>query len=105
MAICLGLPRRASRRRHIHPLTPMLQKDSHRQQVMAILHCESNKQDTELLPVLSPKLTNFQNSFTDRLTGKFATNSYLNIPTNLKYVTTLPREISMFKKLQCSRSI
>ena len=29
-------------------------------------------------------LTNFQNSFTFRLTGKFATNSYLNIPPHLK---------------------
>ena len=28
-------------------------------------------------------LTNFQNSFTGRLTGKFATNSYLNIPPRL----------------------
>ena len=27
-------------------------------------------------------LTNFQNSFADRLIGKFATNSYLNIPVD-----------------------
>jgi len=33
-------------------------------------------------------LTDFQNSFTGRLTGKFATNSYLNIPPHLKRVTT-----------------
>ena len=38
-------------------------------------------------------LTDFQNSFTGRLTGKFATNPYLNIPPHLKYVATLPREI------------
>ena len=44
-------------------------------------------------------LTDFQNSFTDRLTGKFATNSYLNIPPHLKSVATLPCEISMFKKI------
>jgi len=37
-------------------------------------------------------LTDFQNSFTDRLTGKFATNSYLNIPPHLKCVATLPCE-------------
>ena len=43
-------------------------------------------------------LTDFQNSFVDRLTGKFATKSYLNIPPHLKYVPTLPCEISMFKK-------
>ena len=40
-------------------------------------------------------LTDFQNSFTGRLTGKFATNSYLNIPPRLKYVATLPCEIWM----------
>jgi len=38
-------------------------------------------------------LTDFRNSFTDRLIGKFATNSYLNIPPRLKYVATLPCEI------------
>jgi len=38
-------------------------------------------------------LTDFQNSFTGRLTGKFATNSYLNIPPRLNYVATLPCEI------------
>ena len=38
-------------------------------------------------------LTDFQNSFSGRLIGKFATNSYLNIPPNLKYVATLPCEI------------
>ena len=35
-------------------------------------------------------LTDFQNSFTGRLMGKFATNSYLNIPPHLKYIATLP---------------
>ena len=49
-------------------------------------------------------LTDFQNSFTGRLSGKFATNSYLNIPLHLKYVATLPCEISIFKKSPCSRS-
>jgi len=49
-------------------------------------------------------LTDFQNSFTGRLTGKFATNSYLNIPPHVKRVATLPCELSMFKKSQCSRS-
>jgi len=31
-------------------------------------------------------LTNFQNLFTDRVAGKFATNSYLNITPHLKCV-------------------
>ena len=38
-------------------------------------------------------LTDFRNSFTGRLTGKFATNTYLNIPPRLKYVATLPCEV------------
>ena len=50
-------------------------------------------------------LTDFQNSFTGRLTGKFATNSYLNIPPHLKRVATLPCEIFMFKKSQCSQEV
>ena len=42
-------------------------------------------------------LTDFLNSLTGRLTGKFATNSYLNIPPHLKRVAALPCEISMLK--------
>jgi len=42
-------------------------------------------------------LTDFQTFFAARPTGKFATNSYLNIPPHLKRVATLPCEISMFK--------
>jgi len=38
-------------------------------------------------------LTDFQNYFTGRLTDKFATKSYLNIPPHLEYVATLPCEI------------
>jgi len=37
--------------------------------------------------------TDFENSFTDRLSDKFATNSYLNIPAHVKYVATLLCEI------------
>jgi len=47
-------------------------------------------------------LTDFQNSFTGRLTGKFETNSYLNIPPHLKYVATLPCEIRMPENWQQS---
>jgi len=36
-------------------------------------------------------------SLTDSLSCKFAINAYLNIPPHLKYVSTLPCEISMFK--------
>ena len=47
-------------------------------------------------------LTDFQNSFTGRLTGKFATKSYLNIPPRLKYVATLPCETWMLENWQQS---
>jgi len=40
-------------------------------------------------PKLSQMLTDFQYSFADRLNGKFATKSYLNIRPHLKYVATL----------------
>ena len=34
-------------------------------------------------------LTDFRNSFTGRLSGKFATKSFINIPPHLEYVATL----------------
>jgi len=40
-------------------------------------------------------LTDFQNSVAIKLNGTFATNSYLNIPPHLKYVSTLRCEIRM----------
>ena len=43
-------------------------------------------------------LTDFHNSFTDRLASKFAIKSTLNIPPHLTNVATLPCEISGFKK-------
>jgi len=80
---------------------------------------QSKKQDTILLSVTSPMLvgiefnaplefrqilTDFQNSFTIRLCSKFVIKPYLNIPPHLKHVSTLPCEISMFKKSPCSIS-
>jgi len=47
------------------------------------LQRESKKQDTEHLLKTSSTLTDFLNVFPDTLTGKFATNSYLNIPPYL----------------------
>jgi len=49
-------------------------------------------------------LTDFQNSFTDRLISNFAIKSLLNTLSHLNCVTTLPCEMSMFKKLPCSRT-
>ena len=40
-------------------------------------------------------LTDFQNSFTYRISRKLTTKSYLNIPSHLIYVATLPCEIWM----------
>ena len=42
-------------------------------------------------------LNDFQNSFTDRLSGKFAIRSLWNIAPHLRCVTTLPCEIFMFE--------
>jgi len=42
-------------------------------------------------------LTEFHNSFTFRLSDKFATKSCLNIPPRLKHGATLFCEISVFK--------
>ena len=42
-------------------------------------------------------LTDFQNSFTVRLSSKFLLKSYLSIPPCVKHVATLPCEMSMFK--------
>jgi len=50
-------------------------------------------------------LTGFQNSFTGRLSGKFATNTHLNIPPHLSYVARyvvkcLCTKIALQKKKQ-----
>ena len=52
------------------------------------------KQDTTLAHNF-PNINRFSKFFRCRLSGKFATNSRLNIPPHLKYVATLPCEIWM----------
>ena len=42
-------------------------------------------------------LTDFQNSFTGRLSGKCTAKSYLDIPPHVKYFAALPCEISFQK--------
>jgi len=44
-------------------------------------------------------VTDFQSSFTDGPASKFEVKSLSNIPSHLKRVAALPREISMFEKL------
>jgi len=44
-------------------------------------------------------LTDYQIFFTDRFTSKFATKPLLTIPQHLNCVTTLPCELSEFKKI------
>ena len=51
------------------------------------------KQDIKLLPITSPNINQFPNSFNSRLVDKFATNSYLHIPPHFRYVATLPCKI------------
>ena len=52
-------------------------------------------------------LTDFQNSFIDRLSGKFATNSSLNIPLPFKYVATEPKSESqlMFDSFKKNKKV
>ena len=57
------------------------------------IHRESKKQDTKLLPIISPNINQFLIFFTDGLCSKFATNSWLNIPLCPKHVATLPCKI------------
>ena len=57
-----------------HALKQTTQKIRMPPTTLRLLHCVSKKQDTKLLPITSQMLTDFQNSFTDRLIGNFATN-------------------------------
>jgi len=61
--------------------------------VCVYLHRESKKQDIKLLAITSPTIIRFQNFFTSGLGSKFATKSYLNIPSRFKHVATLLCEI------------
>ena len=58
----------------------------------------SKKQDTKLLPITSPNVNRFSNTFHWWPGSKFATNFCFNIPSRLKYVATLPCEIRMSEK-------
>ena len=62
-----------------------------------IIHCESKNIPLYFCLQLRQMLTDFQNSFTDRLSGKFAIRSLWNIAPHLRCVTTLPCEIFMFR--------
>ena len=72
--------------------------------IIVELHCESRKTRHLTLAHNNQILTNFQNSFTIRLTRKFVTKSYTNTPPHPKRVATLPCEISVFKKSPFLRS-
>ena len=50
-------------------------------------------------------LADFQNSYTGRLSGKFSTKSYLNIPPHLKYVVTLLVKYRCSKNRHAQRAI
>jgi len=69
-----------------------------------LIHRESKNKTFNCCPLLPQMLTDFRNSFTVRLSGKFATNFCFNFPPHLNYVATLTCEISMFKKSPSSRS-
>ena len=56
------------------------------------------KQDTLLVSITSWILIDFQNSFTARLSTKFATKWSLHIPPHFKDIAALPCEIVIFQK-------
>ena len=45
-----------------------------------------SQKDTKLLPITSPNVDRLSKFFHCRLSGKFATNLYLNVPPHLNYV-------------------
>ena len=45
-----------------------------------------SQKDTKLLPITSPNVDRFSKFFHCRLSGKLATNLYLNVPPHLNYV-------------------
>jgi len=59
--------------------------------ISCVLQCESEKkQDTTLARNFTKcYVTNFHNSFTDRISSKSVIKSYLHIPPHLKHVATL----------------
>ena len=59
------------------------------------LHCESKKHYTKLLPINSPNINRFSIFFAGRLSGKFSTKPFLDIPPPIKYIATLPCEMRM----------
>jgi len=54
------------------------------------------KQDSKLLPITYPLLTDFQIVFAGRLNGKFATASDINIPPHLN--------MSLYVKYECQKT-
>jgi len=66
----------------------------------SILHCESKKNmPPYFCPYLCQILTDFKNSFTGTICGKFAIKWLLVIPPHLNSVATLPCETLMSVKL------
>jgi len=62
------------------------------------IHCESKKTRRQTLAHNFTKYQPIFVFFIDGLGGKFATNSWLNIPPRLKHATALPCEIWMSTK-------
>jgi len=71
---------------------------AHVSQTQSHIHRESIKNKTpNFCPYLCQILTNFQYSFTDTLSRKFATKSWLQLPPHLKGIARLPCEILVSK--------
>jgi len=72
--------------------------------IIVLIHRESKKQDTKLLPTTSPNVNQFSKFFYRQTQWQICNKFVLNIPTHLNHVATLPVKISVFKKSPCSRS-
>jgi len=67
--------------------------------ICVTLHHESRKQDTKLFHITSPNVNWFSKFFRWQTQWWIWNKVILIIPPHLKYVTTLPFEIYMFRKI------
>jgi len=69
-------------------------------QAISNTHRESKKTRIKLSSITYPNINRFSKFFRGRVSGKFAPNTYLNIPSHLKYFATLTCEIWMSENWQ-----
>ena len=101
--VCISLPTSRLHRTHSFKLSPVHRWTALHSQNDRFYTMSQKTRHYKLLPLTSPNVNRFSKFFQWRLSDKFATNWYLNIPTHHNCVATLPCEISMFQKWPCFR--